>query len=492
MTLRLALLASILASGCGPAALHGLPQDSDAAAPPAQNEPQAESKPEANEDEEKPQGHVTVRCVPAERRAFAVTVDGLGRTEALPGGIGALTAPVEGHVEKLLVELGQNVKAGQPIVQLNTTVIRSTLAEKRAARDSLVASLALLESLPRPEERRSAELAVDQAKVGVDRAQSVVERLRPLLPKQEVSPQQLFDAEQLLKQAELQKKTAEAQLALMQLGPRAEAVAEARTKITTAEQTVLMTQALLDLHTLRAPISGTVEALTCHPGQTLTIGATLGEVVDTSKIFATVYFPMRAAERIRVGLKAEIDATFAEPGEAVSYAGQAGEVAFVGRVADPTTGNVPVRVLVENPSAELRLGQVIKATISVRKEQPAIAVPETALFDQGEGSLLAVVRDGKLQILHPEPGLSQAGWVAVAKTDLQEGEMVVTEGAYNVPEGTEATIVQAPRDKPERPGESKAAGQATGSGPGRVGADRTPPGPHGAVENAQSAEGSPR
>ena len=38
----------------------------------------------------------------------------------------------------------------------------------------------------------------------------------------------------------------------------------------------------------------------------------------------------------------------------------AGKVAFVGRVADPQTGNLPIRVLVDNPDGRLTIGQSVR------------------------------------------------------------------------------------------------------------------------------------
>ncbi len=111
-----------------------------------------DKKDEKKDDAEKPEeiaGHVDVRCVPVRRLSFAITVDGLGRTEPLPECVGSLTATVEGHVQQLLVKIGDTVKAGQPILQLDPTVAKATLAEKEANRESLVAALKLLESLPR-------------------------------------------------------------------------------------------------------------------------------------------------------------------------------------------------------------------------------------------------------------------------------------------------------------------------------------------------------
>ena len=91
-----------------------------------------------------------------------------------------LTPAVEGHVHELLVEQGRPVKKGQPIVELDKAVAQADLAEKTATRDGLVASLALLKSIPRPEERRATELAVEQAKVALEQARIAADRLRSL------------------------------------------------------------------------------------------------------------------------------------------------------------------------------------------------------------------------------------------------------------------------------------------------------------------------
>jgi RND family efflux transporter MFP subunit len=516
---------ALVVAGCGPAFLGQVSQstpeaknvakqtdakdtDTKSSAQPAKDakaeapdEKKADEKKDEKEDKkdekEEVKGHVEVRCVAARRLPFVVTVDGLGRTEPLPECVGSLTAVVEGHVHELLVKLGDKVKADQPILQLDPTVASATLAEKKANRDSLVAARKLLESLPRPEERRAAELAVEQGKISVEHDQAQVDSLRPLLAHSDVSHKTFHDAEVLLKQAQVQLQTAEAQLKLMMTGPRPEAVAEAQTKIQMADEAVASAKASLEFHTLRAPIAGLVEALNCHPGQTLTIGTPVGEVIDIRRIFVTVYFPARITRLLQRGMVATVDLSdphaASEPAakdkeekkdlESSAKGNEAkdankdkakekakekdekkeedkdvvsGKVTFIGSSADPQTGNYAVRILMDNAGGRLRLGQVVKANIVLRTEEPQLAVPEAAIFDQGEGPLLAVVRDGKIKLLHPELGATEAGNVAVAKTDLKEGEPVVVEGAYGVADDTEAKILTEPPAAPGA-GESKEA-----------------------------------
>ncbi len=113
-----------------------------------------------------------------------------------------------------------------------------------------------------------------------------------------------------------------------------------------------------------------------------------------------------------------------------------GKVAFLGRVADPQTGNLPIRVLVDNPRGRLTLGQSVRVSITVDERKEVLQVPAVAVLDLGEGPVLNVVRDGKSVVLHPEVGTPRGGWVLVSGTDLKEGEPVIVEGGYNLPEGT--------------------------------------------------------
>jgi RND family efflux transporter MFP subunit len=437
--LAIALLMTF--AGCGP---HGgaAPSEEDHAA-------------------EEGDAHVTVRTEPARLRPLTELVEGLGRCEALPDHIATLTPAVEGHVHELLVAQGEAVKKGQPIVELDRAVAQADLQEKTATRDGLEASLALLKSLPRAEERRANELAIEQAQVAVAQAKEAVTRLRPLHDRHELSDQQLFVAEKALEQAEIQRKTAEAQLLVMMIGPRPEAVAEAEGKIKTADGLVAFSRAHLDYHTIRAPIDGVLDSLHCHPGETLAVGSPIGELVDSRQVFASVWLPPGSARSVRVGQPARVllsDTRAAGAGSTAEPEGQgmAGKVAYIGRVADPQTGNLPIRVLVDNPQGRLTIGQSLRVSIVVDERKAVLQVPAAAVLDLGEGPILSVVRDGKTVVLHPEPSTSHQGWMEVAGTDLKEGEPVIVEGGYNLPEKTAVKVSDEKEEAKEKEGGKEA------------------------------------
>ena len=200
-------------------------------------------------------------------------------------------------------------------------------------------------------------MTVEQAKLAVAQAKEAADRLRPLLARREISEQQMFIADKALEQAVIQKQMAEAQLEVMMIGPRPEAVAEAQRRRSRQPTRRWSTfpGPTSTIHTIRlAPIDGVLDSLHCHPGQTIAVGTPIGEVVNSRQVFASIWLPPRSAASVKIGMAARVghgdardpgpDASTEEENEMV------GKVAFVGRVADPQTGNLPIRVLVDNPA----------------------------------------------------------------------------------------------------------------------------------------------
>ena len=270
--------------------------------------------------------------------------------------------------------------------------------------------------------------------------------MRPLRARKEVSEAQLYDTEQLLVQAQLQLQSAEAQLELLLVGPRVEAVAEAVARLASAEQAVGLAHAHRDLLSLRSPIDGVLDSLSCHPGQALAAGTIIGEVVDARRLNVVAWLPPASAARVKPGQTVRVElpdvpvSQAAEPAdndpeqtasaatepsaeapsdastgpadthvasespsrEATGPSRQAtGKVVSVGRIVDSLTGNLPVRMLLENADQRLAIGQTVSVSIVVAEHTQALVVPSAALIDLGDGPVVVVVREGKAIQLHP-------------------------------------------------------------------------------------------
>lgn len=417
---------------------------------------------------------VTVHVVKAERRLLSESVYALGTCEALLDKSAALTPAVEGQVSEILVKHGERVKAGQPIVRLNSQMVEANLQEKISTAEGLKASLKLLQTLLRPEEQKGYQLAIDDAKVSLQKAEAAAERLRPLRERGDIPKQQLFDAELAVKQAQLALEKAESQFKVAMLGPRSEAVEEAKSHIATAEANVAVARRQLDLHTLRSPIEGVIDRINCKLGQTLAVGTLVAQIVDVKQLEVLAWLPAFDAARVHVGQTAEVrsDDALDRKNNATSKA-ISGKVTFVGGSVDPETGNRPVRVLIDNrdeksTTEHFALGQTVTVSIAVREKADALVVPSAALYDSGDGLRLNVVREGKSVVLHPRVGLKSKDWLEIEGTDLKAGEPVIVEGGYNLPEGKKvkevSTTPEPPLPRGEESSKEKANSAASATG----------------------------
>jgi RND family efflux transporter MFP subunit len=360
----------------------------------------------ANEHERK-DADVRVRVEPAAERTLAEKVTGLGRCEAVPEHFAVLTAAAEGRVIGLLKRPGDEVKRGDAVVQLDSTVAERSLVEKQRALESQ-------------------KLAIDQAEVALKKARLATERLRALRKRGEISESAMSETETAERQADLQLQSAKAQYKM-------------------AEAAVATATAQLAQLTIRTPIAGTLNSLNCQLGQTLSVGTSVGEVVDAAQLQAVVWIAVADARRMKPKQAVTVHACGSSMDDAAE-SDAAGAVLDVGKVADPQTGNLPVRFKIDNAAGHLTVGEAVMAAVVLREER-VIAVPNEAVrYSSDEDAAregkadLVVVREGKAAILHPKLGLKDRGWVAVGDIDLRPGEPVVVEGGYNLPKDTKVEI----------------------------------------------------
>jgi RND family efflux transporter MFP subunit len=400
---------------------------------------------------------VEVQAAAAVRRDVEEAISALGRTEAVPENLAIITAAVEGHVHKVCAKPGDVVHEGDNLVEFDPSLANADLAEKLAGQEAAQSALDLLTAPPRDEDRRPLELGVKQAEIALERAKEFAERIKSLAGKKEASDAQLYDAQKVVEQAELQSKTSQAQLDVLLAGPRPQAIDEARAKLKAAIELTTLARTRRDLGTIRAPIAGVVDSLHCHLGQTVSPGATLGELIDSHEVLIVVYLPPLIARKVKVGQNVHVLPPVGHETENVGHETEnsdadsslSGEVQFVSQVTDVQTGSVAIRILVNNAQATLAIGQVVNVKIVVGTEKDAVCVPSSALVDLGDGPTITVVDEGKTKLLRPTSVTTDQEWTVVRGVSMQEGEKVVVSGQFNLPEGTLVSIAEEPSAKHE-------------------------------------------
>jgi HlyD family secretion protein len=300
---------------------------------------------------------------------------------------------VEGRViEDILVEVGQSVKKGQPLVVLDTT-------EARMLHDRNSVSVLRAQTAVEVEASR-----VDVAKVTEAEALKVLDRSRALQPKGAVSQQVLDEHENKHMRAVAELALARHSLALAQAD--AQLIARERQEI----------ELTIDRSTVRSPEAGLVLRRSARTGAMTS--ASSGALFVIAKN-STIEFATHVTETSFIRLAEGMRATIALPG----YGGPlGGTVRLNAAELDPVTRSGEVRIELDETTG-LKSGSFARGSIEAAARRN-IFLPGSAVKTAGGTSTVFVVKDGIVDMRPVIVGTRQEGVVEIVN-GLLEGEMVV-------------------------------------------------------------------
>lgn len=269
-----------------------------------------------------------------------------------------------GRVVGVLAAAGENVTAGQPLVQLDTTLLEGQLAQAQAQLAAAQANYAMLAAGPTAAQLSAAETAVTRAQAQLDavteqrdevetqladveeqiadlqrqiaettaqlqgaqatlqgtgaaeaqtavtQAQSALAGLNAQLAMAQQLQTALTSQRQLLNSqitvAESGVDAAQAQLDLLAAGARPEQLAAAQAQVDAVQATVNLLETQIGRQTLTAPMDGVVLARAVQPGEVAMPGAALLVIGELGDLAITVFVPEDRYGRIQLGQEATI------------------------------------------------------------------------------------------------------------------------------------------------------------------------------------------
>lgn len=214
---------------------------------------------------------------------FDRRVTAAGLVEAASENI-SIASHLPGVVEKVFVIAGQPVKAGDPLVKLDTRALEAARAERQTALAS-----------------RQAELGAARARVGVSRA-SLAEARRHLAFAEAVTDVRSISAE------ELSRRRSAVETASAEAASAEASVAVAEADIGSAEAALRAVATDLERSTVTAPILGQVLQVRIRPGEYAPAGPSASPWLvlgDTSALHIRVDIDEHEAWRVPPGAPAE-------------------------------------------------------------------------------------------------------------------------------------------------------------------------------------------
>jgi RND family efflux transporter MFP subunit len=188
--------------------------------------------------------------------------------------------------------------------------------------------------------------------------------------------------------------------------------------------------------TLRAEDDGVVTDVAVEVGAVVAAGQRVLGVARPHELEAVFNVPDSRIGSIRN--EAQVDLTaLVDPSS--HYAARVREIS---PTADPLTRTFAVRASIDAPPAWLRLGMTLTVMLHGTADGDMIALPATALFQQGAAPAVWVVKDGAtLELRRVEVARYESTEVLV-EAGLANGERVVTAGVHRLADGESVRLME--------------------------------------------------
>jgi membrane fusion protein (multidrug efflux system) len=320
-----------------------------------------------------------------------------GRLEAFR--VAQVRARAAGILNKRLFTEGSDVKAGQPLFEIDAAPYRATLA--------------------------SAQAQLARAEANLLQAQALADRYAPLAKSQAVSQQEALNAQAAAQQA--------------------------RADVAAGKAAVQTAQINLGYATVSAPIAGRIGRALVTEGALVGQGEAtpLAIVQQVDKLYVNFTQPANEVMRLRAALAAgQLQRAAGKEAAQVqvvledgSVHAQPGKLLFSDLSVDTATGQITLRAELPNPQGLLLPGLYVRVRLAQAEVADGIWLPQQAVSRSAQGdNVLVVGDDGSVAARPVKLGPPRTGQ-ALVLSGLKPGDKVIVDGLQKTRAGGKARPV---------------------------------------------------
>ena len=358
-----------------------------------------------------PLAPVRVTVAAVSEGALSPALFGVGTVEARRAYlIGPTTA---GRVLKVLVDVGEVVKAGQLLAEMDPV----DLDQRVAALDASIARAS--SAVAAAEAQRQDALARRQLAVMNTR------RYVDLGEKKFVSASAVESKQQEEASAQAVISAAAANLAgagqdMARLKAERDGLQQQRNNVR-----------------LLAPTDGVITARDAEPGSTVVAGQSVIKLIEPASLWVRVRFDQGRSGGLAVGLPADI-VLRANPSQTLR-----GKVARLELVSDSITEERVAQVAFDTIPADLSLGELAEVTLTLPATPPGLLVSNASIRQQSGKNGVWVLDDGALRFVEIQTGRASLDGKVQVKGGLKAGEQVVIHSEKELAAGSRVKVVES-------------------------------------------------
>ena len=330
---------------------------------------------------------VEIRAAAVNHQNLLSTVSTNGRVE--PVEIFQAHAPAPGVVEKLYVEVGQKVKAGDLLVRMEDADTVSRLATAKSTLEAAHLNLENLQQSGSQEERLALQADLSRAEMRKKQAETDLAALRQLQQKGAASAAEVTSAQQRLQEATSALENTQ-QRGTQRYSPGDHARAQAQ--VADAQAAVSAAQSSYAAANIRSPLSGTVYSIPVSAFDFVPAGEDLLDVADLNRIQVRAYFDEPEIGKLAVGQAVKI-VWDAKPNQ--TWHGHISRAPST--VITYGTRNVGEAIItVDDAHGDLLPNTNVTVTVTTSQRFNVLSVPREALRTEGASDYVFRVIAGKL------------------------------------------------------------------------------------------------
>lgn len=318
----------------------------------------------------------------AEAQNVPVYVRGLGNVQAFQ--TVTVRSRVDGNITKVLFTEGQEVKAGDPLFQIDPRPFQAALEQAQATKTK------------------------DEAQL--KGAQLDLERYQKLLPTGFQTRQQ-YDQQ------------------VATVGQLQGAIAADQAQIDSAQLNLQYTD-------IRSPIDGRTGARLVDLGNFVQAGqaTALVSITQLKPIYVSFTVPQENLVAIRTNqaqAPLEVEAYASDDKTLLSR----GKLTLIDNQVDVTTGTIRLKATFDNADERLWPGEFVSARLILSTRSDAIVVPAQTVMQGPQGSYIYVIKPDQTVARRTVEVATTQDNLAVVEKGLERGEHVVVDGQYRLTDG---------------------------------------------------------
>ena len=356
----------------------------------------------------------------------------------LPGSIqaiqeAAIYSRVDGYLKRRLVDIGDRVKSGQVLAEIDTPDLDQQLAQARAAAAASDAGLAQSHS-----GLQQARAALQHNRATTEYARTNLARWRALRDRNLVAQQDVDDRQIAFDSSQADVDAAQANVESLQ-----SSVIAAQANVDASRANVQRLIELQAFQMVRAPFSGVITVRFVDAGALISAGSSstttpMFRLAQTDDLRVFVNVPQTFMTSITVGMRVQVMVREfpKKPFEGV--------VANASGALDTASRTLLTEVRVRNAESTLRPGMYADVKLHLERDHPPLIIPTSALIIQATGPRVAVLgAEQKVRFQAVELGRDYGATVEIAR-GIEPGDQVITSPPDGLSESSVVRIAPTP------------------------------------------------